>query len=227
MIQLKALQFTYPNRSKPTLQIPELSVQKGEKVFLYGPSGTGKTTLLEILAGVLAPQNGEVLIDNVRLNALSASERDHLRSEKIGFIFQNFNLIPYLTLEENILLPVRLNNKASLFKEKTLLEEIRFITERLGIATLLKEPVTALSVGQQQRVAVARALLAKPSLILADEPTSALDHDHREHFLKLLFELCQVYQITLLFVSHDRSIQNLFDRSISLSEVNQANFGAQ
>lgn len=221
LIEIHNLEFAYTAEEK-ILSIPEWSINTGEKIFLYGPSGMGKTTFLEILAGVLQPQKGMVKILNQDLATLSASERDRFRAAHMGYIFQSFNLIPYLSVKENIALPCQLSSaRRAHLADKNINDEIRHLCERLGISELLSKNVTNLSVGQQQRVAVARALLGKPSLILADEPTSALDHEHREKFLKLLFELCAEYKTSLIFVSHDRSMESLFDRSLSLHEINR------
>lgn len=216
-IQLSQLQFSY-RPGTLVLDIHQFQIQAGEKVFLYGPSGSGKSTLLEILAGILVPQAGQAEILGQKMNALSASARDHFRALHMGYIFQIFNLVPYLNVEENILLPLRLNAER---QNRAQGQSIEKLCERLGIYHLLKSKVTELSVGQQQRVAVARALMGKPELILADEPTSALDFDHREKFIQLLFELCNENKTTLLFVSHDRSLEKLFDRSLSLLEINR------
>lgn len=221
VVEIAKLQFRYPSREQTVLQIAQFTLQKNEKIFLYGPSGTGKTTFLELIAGVLTPTAGKVQVLGKDLSTLSASERDRFRGLHVGYIFQSFNLIPYLSVRENIELPTRLlpeRKKAS----PNLSEDVQFLTERLGIVDLLDEPVTELSVGQSQRVAVARALLGRPELILADEPTSSLDSDHREKFIELLFELCQKFSSSVLFVSHDRSMEKLFSRSVSLSEINKA-----
>jgi putative ABC transport system ATP-binding protein len=221
LVEIHNLEFSYPDGEK-ILSIPEWSLKTEEKIFLYGPSGTGKTTFLEILAGVLVPQKGMVQFLSTDLVTLSASERDQFRAAHMGYIFQNFNLIPYLSVEENIALPCRLSReRRAHLEEKNINQEIHHLCDSLGIAELLNKNVSKLSVGQQQRVAVARALLGKPSLILADEPTSALDYDHREKFLNLLFELCAECKTGLVFVSHDRSIEHLFDRSLSLHEINR------
>lgn len=226
MVKIENLKFSYhpSGATSPILDIPFLDIRKNEKIFLYGPSGSGKTTLLEILAGVLVPQSGKVLIDQVDIAQLSGTERDQFRAQRLGYIFQSFNLLSYLSVMENILLPLNLSpSKMAQFASIELAaEKARALCQRLGIAGVLAKPVSQLSVGQQQRVAVARALLGQPRVILADEPTSALDQDHREKFLKLLFEMCQEQQTTLVFVSHDRSIQSLFDRSISIQEINKA-----
>jgi putative ABC transport system ATP-binding protein len=220
-IQLSDVDFRYSSARHSTLQLKSLDIRKGEKVFMYGPSGCGKTTLLEILAGVLVPQKGRVSLLGKDLTQLSARGRDHFRSAHIGYIFQSFNLIPYLNVEENITLPLYLSleRRAKVPKEAQS-SELHRLCERLGIKDWIHRPVAELSVGQQQRVAVARALLGKPEIILADEPTSALDQEHREKFIHLLFEACAETEITVLFVSHDRSLQALFDRGISLPEIN-------
>ena len=222
LIEVRDLQFDYLDGTS-VLNIPEFSVVRGEELFLYGPSGTGKTTLLEILAGVLKPLKGTLKILGCDLVQMSDAERDSFRSEHMGYIFQNFNLIPYLSVQENIELPLHLSaaRRARLGSVGTDLV-IRGLCGNLGIGDLLGKPVGALSVGQQQRVAVARALLGKPDLLLADEPTSALDFDHREKFLKLMFELAELYGTTVVFVSHDRTMEKLFTRTISLESINRA-----
>jgi putative ABC transport system ATP-binding protein len=219
VIDLKNVEFRYPAAQQKTLQIKSLQIQEKEKVFLFGPSGSGKTTLLEILAGVMKPQSGSVTLLGTDVAALSSSQRDHFRASHIGYIFQSFNLIPYLSVEENIQLPLHLSpdRKKRVVHEK---EELHYLCSHLGIQNLLNRRVTDLSVGQQQRVAVARALLGSPGLILADEPTSSLDYDLREKFIRLLFEVCEKSGTTVLFVSHDRSLEKLFTRSISFSEIN-------
>ena len=164
LLEIKDLEFSYANKNKPVLRIPLLEVQKGEKIFLFGPSGSGKTTLLEILAGVLVPQKGTVKVAGTDLVGLSGAARDRFRREKMGYIFQNFNLIPYLSVAENILLPLQLQ------KNKKNNDQLSELTNALGISQLLNSPVTEISMGQQQRVAVARALLGSPELLLADEP---------------------------------------------------------
>jgi putative ABC transport system ATP-binding protein len=184
---------------------------------LFGPSGSGKTTLLGLLAGVLAGYTGSVEVLGQDMAKLRGSARDAFRGTHIGYIFQQFNLIPYLTVRENITLPGRLQPARG--KQAG---DVTAVAQRLGIASLLERGVTELSVGQQQRVAAARALLGGPELLIADEPTSALDFDHRERFLELLFENCALTNSTLLFVSHDRSLAGKFDRQLSLVDFNRA-----
>ncbi len=223
IVRLKNLSFKYPSAIKETLSVSHFSMQDSEKVFLYGPSGCGKTTFLEILSGVLVPQKGEVFIKEQNLVKFSSPQRDRFRASHIGYIFQSFNLIPYLNVQENITLPLYLSRERRLrVSKENEIAEMTALCSQLGIEDLINNPVTELSVGQQQRVAAARALLGKPELILADEPTSALDFDHRERFIKLLFDLCGKNKTALLFVSHDRTLQGLFDRSVSLLDINMA-----
>ena len=227
LIDVKNLKYRYTNSFQDTLDIPEFTVQKGERVYLYGPSGSGKTTFLEVLAGILKVEQGAVKILNRDLAGMSEKNRDHFRAEHLGYIFQSFNLIPYLSVQENIVLPIHLSsNRRERLKGENIQNVIKGLCSRLGIETLLQKNVTELSVGQQQRVAVARALLGRPDVILADEPTSSLDMDHRERFLHLMFELCDQFGTTVLFVSHDRGIQHLFSRAVSLDSINKATHSA-
>lgn len=221
-IELKNLRFSYlsPKNESPWLiDIPELKIKKGETVFIYGPSGGGKTSFLEILSGILQPQGGSVKVGGTDLVNLSAAQRDDFRAQNMAFVFQSFNLIPYLSVEENILLPLALRGKKDISDEKLRLPSL---VERLGLTSLLSKSIAQLSVGQQQRVAVARALLGRPQILLADEPTSSLDFDNRERFLKLMFDIAQESQSTIVFVSHDRSLERMFDRSLSFVELNRA-----
>lgn len=220
-VRLKDVRFSYV-KGVEVLDIPSFEVTAGEKVFLFGPSGSGKTTLLGVMAGVLAGYTGTVEVLGRNLASLSGSKRDAFRGSHLGYIFQLFNLIPYLSVVENITLPCRLYaERRARLKGVSLEEAAHVVAKRLGIDPLLSRRVTDLSVGQQQRVAAARALLGDPELIIADEPTSSLDYDHRERFLELLFESCKAAGSTLLFVSHDRSLMDLFDRRLSLPEFNR------
>jgi putative ABC transport system ATP-binding protein len=224
-IELRALRFAWPGGA-PVLDIDELHVARGEKVFLRGASGSGKSTLLGLVGGVLRPNGGLVRVLGTDLGALPPAARDRFRGRHIGFIFQMFNLLPYLSVLDNVLLPVRFNVErgARLGGHAALAAEGRRLLGVLGLtdAELLNRAVTQLSIGQQQRVAAARALLGSPELIVADEPTSSLDHDARGDFLRLLMQECARSGSTLLFVSHDSSLAGLFDRSISLETINHA-----
>jgi putative ABC transport system ATP-binding protein len=221
-VSLEDARFAYV-RGRPVLHVPELLIPRGERVFIYGPSGSGKTTLLGLVAGVLRADSGAVRVLGTDLAALSNRRRDALRAAHIGYIFQIFNLIPYLSVEENIVLPCRVSaeRRARLGAESPE-AAARRLASSLGIDAVMGEGVTKLSVGQQQRVAAARALIGAPELVIADEPTSALDSDRRESFLQLLFDQCAEAGATLLFVSHDRHLEHMFDRALSLSELNAA-----
>jgi putative ABC transport system ATP-binding protein len=211
-IEIKDLKFSYGTTK--ILDIPELKIESGEIAFLYGPSGSGKSTLLELVAGILQGA-GTLKVGDQDLCQMKHAELDSYRAENIGYIFQSFNLIPYLSVLENIELPF-------LFKKgEHTKEELDTLLKALGLTDYIHRKVANLSVGQQQRVAVARALIKRPKIILADEPTSALDYDHREKFLKILFELCRRHKTSVLFVSHDLTMEKLFDRSISLKDLNR------
>lgn len=221
-IAIEGLHFSY-RTGREILDIPDLKISKGERIFLYGPSGSGKTTLLGILAGVLSAKTGKVEVLERNLITMGPSDRDAFRGSHIGYIFQLFNLIPYLSVAENITLPCRLSpERRARLKGKPLMDAAHEVAKHLGIEHLLNENVVNLSVGQQQRVAASRALIGTPKLVIADEPTSSLDHDHRERFIELLFENCKQAGSTLIFVSHDRTLMPLFDRAISLPDVNLA-----
>ncbi|MEG9437329.1 ABC transporter ATP-binding protein [Edaphobacter sp. HDX4] len=220
-ISLRDVRFSY-RTSKPILDVPSLEVPAGHRVFLHGPSGSGKTTLLSLISGVLAPQKGSVFVLGHELTELTASARDTLRGSKIGYIFQGFNLIPYLTVAENIGLPCELHApRRRRITAGSIAEEVKRLATRLDIHTHLSSPVTQLSTGQQQRVAIARAIIGSPSLVVADEPTSSLDTDRRDAFLSLLTEITEETHATLLFVSHDVTLAPHFDTLLSLRGINK------
>lgn len=219
-VAIRDLVFSYRPPVR-VLEIAALEIARRERVFVFGPSGSGKTTLLGILAGVLKADSGSVNVLGTELTKLSGPRRDAFRAVHLGYIFQMFNLIPYLSVLDNITLPCRLSAERRRRLDGTSPEEAaRDLMDRLGIAPFAAKKVTELSVGQQQRVAAARALIGGPELIIADEPTSALDTDLREQFLELLFDCCTRAGSTLIFVSHDRTLMHLFDRSLSLPELN-------
>jgi putative ABC transport system ATP-binding protein len=224
-IEVRDLRFAWPGKT-PLLQIAHYRVARGERVFLRGPSGSGKSTLLGLIGGVLQPASGSVRLLGTEVSGLSASARDRFRGEHLGFVFQMFNLIPYLGVLQNVMLPAlfapsraqRIGDPAAWRAEA-----VRLLSA-LGLSSpsMLDSEVTQLSIGQQQRVAAARALLGRPEIIVADEPTSSLDYDARENFLRLLMDECRAQDTALLFVSHDTSLGGLFDRVDSLPDLNQA-----
>ncbi len=223
-IDLEHLEFAWRG-GQTLLRVERFTVARGERVFLRGPSGSGKSTLLGLIGGVLVPGKGNVRLLGTDLTRLSASDRDRFRAEHLGFIFQMFNLIPYLSVLENVVLPAQFSRaRRQHVRDGALREEALRLLTALGLTgeELLDRPVTQLSIGQQQRVAAARALLGRPEIIVADEPTSALDSDTRAGFLQLLMKECSTAGATLLFVSHDTSLGALFDRSIAMTDINRA-----
>lgn len=222
-IDARELTFAWPGKAR-LIDIERFTLHRAERVFLRGPSGSGKSTLLGLLGGVLQPSGGEIHLLGKAINEISAGERDRFRGEQIGFIFQMFNLIPYLDVVENVMLPGRFSK----LREQRIIGEPVAEAKRLLAAVglndpaLLSRPVTELSIGQQQRVAAARALYGKPGLIIADEPTSSLDQDARENFLTLLMDECRAQGASLLFVSHDTQLGARFDRVIALKDINRA-----
>ncbi len=223
VIQLNDIQFSWQT-GHPVLTISNFTVISGEKLFIRGPSGSGKTTLLGLIGGVLLPDQGTVNILGTDVSRLSPAKRDYFRANHIGFIFQMFNLIPYLSVIENISLPLSFaKDRALRIKNDVTSEAIRLLNAiGLDDKQLIKRPVTELSIGQQQRVAAARALIGQPEILIADEPTSALDTETRKTFLELLFSECEKAGSTLLFVSHDPTLETFFDRTIELHTINQA-----
>ncbi|MDR2800843.1 MAG: ABC transporter ATP-binding protein [Desulfovibrio sp.] len=225
-VLLKNVIFNWPGQERPTLDIPAFSVSPGEHVFISGPSASGKSTLLGLVAGIFSPVTGTVFVNGVCLNKLGSAQRDMFRGDCIGFIFQQFNLIPYLSILENVLLPCRfssLRHARACSRSGSAAAEAGTLLERLDLsASLWDKPVNRLSVGQQQRVAAARALAGRPSILIADEPTSSLDADRRKIFLRLLLGECRLSKAALLFVSHDQSLAEDFSVVVHLPELNRA-----
>lgn len=225
-LQVRGLSFRWPRSPEACLDIPELDLHAGERVFLHGPSGSGKSTLLALLGGVLVPDAGEVrFIVEGRphdLPALSRSARDRLRVDHVGFIFQQFNLVPYLGVLDNVLLPCRFSERRRLRAGQPQQEARRLLAALQIDDASIHRPVTQLSVGQQQRVAAARALIGRPGFLVADEPTSSLDAQRQDAFIELLLDECEASGATLLFVSHDRRLARHFGREIALPALNRA-----
>lgn len=218
-INLSNVHFSYPEHAKtPVLNIQSWSLTKGEHAFIYGPSGCGKSTLLSILNGLLCSNEGNVTVLGQHLDKMSRRQRDAFRAKHIGYVFQQFNLIPYLNAIDNIRLAhyfAKSVSTSSLNKEITALLTTLNMPEKDW-----KKPVRTLSVGQQQRIAIARALINKPTLFIADEPTSSLDKDNTDSFMALLMSVVKNYGITLLFVSHDMSLSQYFNRVESFTDIN-------
>lgn len=216
------MRFSYGGRAPTVLDIPAWEVEQGAQVFLQGPSGSGKSTLLNLLAGVLVPTGGVVEVLGQNLTQLSNRRRDRFRAAHIGFVFQQFNLVPYLSVADNILLAAHFNKGAG----KAVHSRMQQLLQILGLdEQLLNKQAAQLSVGQQQRVAIGRALINDPEILVIDEPTSSLDSDARDAFMRLLLRISEQGNKTLLFVSHDQSLAQHFAIKLDLKQINRAAAG--
>ncbi|KCZ90068.1 ABC transporter ATP-binding protein [Hyphomonas johnsonii] len=226
-IEIEGLRFAW-GKHAPVLDIPSFHLARGERLFLRGPSGSGKSTLLGIIAGVLGASAGSVRVLGEDMTALSGAARDRMRADHLGVIFQMFNLVPYLSVTGNVTLPLKFSAIRRRAVGSDPEAEAGRLLARLGLTdpALLARRVSDLSVGQQQRVAAARALIGAPEIVIADEPTSAVDADARDRFIELLSEETARTGAALLFVSHDVSLARLFDRAVDLAEINRAGVSA-
>lgn len=219
-LSLDQVEFHWGGSHAFGLTVPNFRIEQGERVLLLGESGSGKSTLLSLICGINAAQGGSICIDGTEITSMRSAARDRFRAEKIGIVFQQFNLLPYASPMDNILLPLQFapERRARVGDAKS---AALALTDGLGLARGAMTSSTAdrLSVGQQQRVAVARALIGAPSLIIADEPTSALDASSQAIFLDLLFAQCAAAGSTLLMVSHDKRLASRFDRSVRIENI--------
>lgn len=220
VVSVAGLRFDWGDA--PCLDIAAFELAQNEQVFLYGPSGSGKSTLLNLLAGVLVPRAGELVVLGTALSRLAGAARDRFRADHLGLIFQQFNLIPYLSVLDNVLLPCRFSARRRERAGDPRQTAARLLTHLDLDTALWTRRADALSVGQQQRVAAARALIGAPELIVADEPTSALDADRQDAFLDLLTRECAASGAALVFVSHDRRLAARFPRTLALPDINRA-----
>ncbi len=211
MIRVTNLEFRY-RQSDFALRVPDLSVRKGTTVVMIGPSGSGKTTLLNLIAGILVPSAGRVTTDQVDVSALGESARRHFRVRRIGLVFQEFELLEHLSVLDNILLPCRITSSIQLRKEHR--ERAIELARDVGLDDKLRRYVRRLSQGERQRVALCRALLLEPTLLLCDEPTGNLDPANKEHVLDILFEYVRRNNTTLLAVTHDHELLTRFDETV-------------
>ena len=221
-ILLNSLQYRWPGDPKLILDISNFELRSNEKVMLRGPSGSGKSTLLSAIAGVIDVPKSSVLVAGVDIGGLSNRDRDRFRVDHLGILFQVFNLLPWLSAIDNVLLPCRFSaRRRENVNPDPKKIAIRLLGE-LGLtdSKMLNGPASALSIGQQQRVAAARALIGSPEVILADEPTSALDEEAKDAFVELLLKECNQAGSSLLFVSHDRTLEKHFDRTVELGALN-------
>ena len=218
-IEVRNLVYAYPdNPQKQVLNISEWTVDSGERLFVHGPSGTGKSTLLNVLGGILCGKQGEIRVLGERIDVMSGHRRDRFRASHIGYVFQQFNLIPYLNAVDNIQLAAHFNKSGT---KKGLNKRIDEMLDSLLIPHEERtRPIAKLSVGQRQRIAIARAMINEPGLLIADEPTSSLDADSRGQFLSLLKAAVDEHNSTLLLVSHDMGLAEHFNRQLSLTSIN-------
>ncbi len=225
VIDARGIEFAWRPDEPLVIAIDEFIVARDQHLFLKGPSGSGKSTLLSLLGGVVTAGRGTVRVLGQDLAALSATRRDRFRADHVGFLFQLFNLVPYLSVLDNVLLPLRFSARR---RERVSgrggpVAEAGRLIDHLDLGPeLLHRKAAELSVGQQQRVAAARALIGSPELVIADEPTSALDADRRALFVDLLRRECRAQGSALVFVSHDAGLEPLFDRTLSLPDINRA-----
>ena len=225
-VEVDRVRFAWKAGGRDVLDVARFEVAAGERVFVEGPSGSGKSTLLGLLGGVAVPREGTIRILGTALSSMPARRRDHFRADHVGFIFQMFNLVPYLSMIDNVTLPCRFSRRR---RERVgsraggIEAEARRLLACLELdrPELLSRAVTDLSIGQQQRVAAARALIGAPELLIADEPTSALDEGARERFLDLLSAQCGEADASLLFASHDTRLGARFDRRVSIAELSR------
>ena len=226
MIELRKVRHRWRDAGRDVVAIDALDIATGESVFVYGPSGSGKSTLLGLVAGVLLPHEGSVALLGTKWSTLSGSQRDRFRADHVGYIFQQFNLLPYLSVLDNVLLPCRFSRRR--FERAggsgaAVRDAAQGLLREVGLyETLWTRSAVQLSVGQQQRVAAARALIGRPELVIADEPTSSLDAPLRDAFMDLLLGECRTTGSTLVFVSHDERLASRFDRRLALADINRA-----
>lgn len=226
VLQVQDLRFAWPGSTRDCLDIAAFEVAAGDTVFLHGPSGCGKSSLLALAAGVLLPQHGTVALRGRPWHGMRRAARDRWRVDHVGIVFQQFNLLPYLSVMDNVLLPCRFSDirrAAAAARDGTPQAQAARWLGAMGLEPALHRRTPGqLSVGQQQRVAAARALMGAPGLVLADEPTSALDEDRRDAFVDLLLAACADAGSALLFVSHDRRLAPRFSRQLDLPALNRA-----
>jgi len=214
MIELKDIHFQYP-QSDFKLQIKNIEFEKGTKTAIIGPSGFGKTTMLNLIAGILLPENGTVQFEELVVNKLSENHRRNFRIQQIGFVFQDFRLIPYLNILDNIILPYRINSILKI--ENDTLSKAKQLSNELGLDDKLKKYPSKLSHGERQRVAICRALLNHPPIILADEPTGNLDPENKRKIMDILFDYVERYNSTLITVTHDHEMLKGFENTIDFA----------
>lgn len=227
-VEIKGITFRWPNAAYTILDIASFKIRAQQHLFVKGPSGSGKSTLLSLLTAINTPEQGSIHLLGTDICQLKQGQRDQFRADNIGYIFQQFNLLPYLSVIDNVCLACEFSNnrkekvltKHSYQKDAVRTEAIRLLNALNLPSDIQNKKASHLSIGQQQRVAAARALMGSPALVIADEPTSALDHDNREAFIQLLMQEVALNKATLIFVSHDPTLEPLFEQTIDLAKLN-------
>jgi putative ABC transport system ATP-binding protein len=215
MIQIKKIKFNYPN-SDFNLYVEELTINDKHKTAVIGPSGFGKTTMLNLIAGILVPDSGSVNVNDKEISNYSESDRRNYRISEIGFVFQDFRLLEYLSVLDNILLPYRINSIVQL--DKNVKSNAVKLAKKMSIYDKFGKYPSKLSHGERQRVAICRALLNNPKIILADEPTGNLDPANKKHIMKILYNYVDSYDSTLITVTHDHELLKGFDKIIDFKD---------
>ena len=220
VLEVEHLEFRHREQASPALALDRLVLGRGERLFVHGPSGSGKSTLMSLLAGVRIADRGRIALLGHDWREVGAGSRDRRRGDHVGYVFQQFNLLGWLTVLENVCLPCRFSARRATQAARrsgSIEDDARQWLDALAIRPeYWSRPAATLSVGEQQRVAAARALIGEPELLLADEPSSALDSDRRDAFMTMLLDACTQSGSALVFVSHDRSLRGHFERSLAL-----------
>ena len=222
LISVENLNYSLGNNTRFSLKINKFILQKSDSFLIYGDSGAGKSTFLNLLSGTLRPQEGAINILGTNIVDSSSAVKDKIRGDHFGIVFQTFNLLPYITVKNNILLGKAYSNRKQLLSSN---DEVKILMDKLSLnyKDLVDRKAYELSIGQQQRVAVARALIGKPEIIIADEPTSALDQDNQKEFINLLFKSLDENEQGLIMVSHDKKLSNKFKTVKNITEICEVN----
>lgn len=222
LISVENLNYSLGNNNKFSLKINKFILKKSDSFLIYGDSGAGKSTFLNLLSGTLRPQEGAIKILGTNIVDSSSAVKDKIRGDHFGIVFQTFNLLPYITVKNNILLGKAYSNRKQLLSSN---DEVKILMDKLSLnyKDLVDRKAYELSIGQQQRVAVARALIGKPEIIIADEPTSALDQDNQKEFINLLFKSLDENEQGLIMVSHDKKLSNKFKIVKNITEICEVN----
>ena len=221
MVSIKNVEMIYDDNGTKieALKLKKLEIKNGEKVAFIGSSGCGKTTLFNMISGMITPTKGSVVVEDVDLTTLREVERDLFRANHIGYIFQDFNLFPEFTVLQNVVLPMSFSKR---YSKSEMEKEAIGMLERVGLKDKVNQKVKTLSGGEKQRVAIARSIVNKPNIILADEPTGNLDYKNGQKIMDLIIQIAKEEKATLLVITHNNAQLEMFDRSVNIEELNEA-----